>query len=93
MSVCQVIHGYFVSHWQTLGGEHFIELCTGLNIALLSWAQFQDRLRLGENLLSARIASDALTLADIDRGEHLKRLADGVYRGLRWAGKFLWPIF
>ena len=92
MGLYTTIHSYFSSHWESLGGEHFIALCTGLNLALLSWAQFQERLRHAENRLEEKLAKASASLADSNSANHLKRLAERVHRFLRWLGKTLWSV-
>ncbi|MEI6165467.1 MAG: hypothetical protein WCR23_13915 [Planctomycetota bacterium] len=87
-----MIREYLQSHWNTLGGENFIALCTGVNLALLSWKQFQERLRHAEIRLEEKLASTGASIADAQRIVKLHRLSKWLHNQLRWCGKVLWPV-
>lgn len=65
---------YVRAHWSELGGDHFIALCTGLNIALLGWENFQNQARRTERWMTGKVASATLTIADSRNAEKFSRL-------------------
>jgi len=61
---------YFLRNWGVLGGGHFIEVSTGINIALISWQAFRERVQSAERQLEAKINSVAASAEDIDQDRY-----------------------
>lgn len=52
--------------WTTAGGSSFVELVTGINIALCGWAHFQDSVRTWEKKIAAMVDLAFATGLDAD---------------------------
>jgi len=87
---------YFIRNWEVLGGGHFIALATGINIALVSWQAFRDRIRSAERRLEEKVNSVALSVADLLDKAHYQRLIDKVLRPISrvrlWGWRFVYAI-
>jgi hypothetical protein len=48
----------------TFGGPHFIALCTGINLVLISWTEFQKKVQYAEHLFAGKLTAAAASNAD-----------------------------
>lgn len=67
---------FFHERWYTLGGEHFIAVCTALNIALLGWENFRKQIFGTEIQMREKVSSMRLTMADTVEGKFVKILGE-----------------
>ena len=83
---------YFVQHWATLGDGHFIALATGVNIALLGWEAFRERVS-AERRLDEKVYSVFASVADLLDTNHYQYLVHKVLRPIKkirlWAWRFV----
>jgi hypothetical protein len=90
-SLAGFLRTYIHDHWNTLGSEHFIALCTGVNIALIGWQQFQDRIRQADRKIIGKLSSFSASLADAGYGR-LQKKTEGCLSFLRVFHKWVWGI-
>jgi hypothetical protein len=87
---------YFIRNWDDLGGGHFIALATAINIALVSWQAFRDRVRSADRRLEEKVNSIAASVADLLDTAHFRRLIDKVLRPLfrirLWGWRFVYGL-
>jgi hypothetical protein len=83
---------FFHDHWSELGGDHFIALCTALNIALLGWENFRKHISGTEVRMREKISSVRLTIADATEGNVVKILGDLILVPLFFLNRWGWRI-
>ena len=86
---------YFLRNWDVLGGGHFIEVATGINVALISWQAFRERVQSAERRLEAKINSVAASAEDIDQDRYRGLIYEVLLPVLRmrtWGSCFVYAL-
>jgi hypothetical protein len=92
------ILGWFpTDRLSTFGGPHFIAICTGINLVLISWSEFQKKVQYAEHLISGKLTAAAASTADEQKTQHKKFLCVvmPIFTGISnwiWRGTYLVTI-
>ena len=84
--------GYFLRNWDVLGGGHFIEMATGINIALIGWEAFRNRVRSADRQLEGKINSVAASVSDSLDSKHYRWLIDQLLLPILRIRTFGWGV-
>lgn len=83
---------FFIKNWDVLGGGHYIALATGVNIALIGWEAFRQRVRTADRRLEAKINSVAASVTDSLDGEHYLGLVNKLLLPLLKIRSLCWGV-
>jgi hypothetical protein len=84
---------YINAHWHDLGSDHFIALCTGINIALIGWPGFQDRVRYAESRIEEKLTSVSASFLDQERFQTLvKKCQETAFVIQRWGWRIIFTL-
>lgn len=75
-----------------LGGDHFIAICTGLNLAFLGLKDYRERIRYAERQLEGKVRSYRATIADAS-APHFLKITGGFQRKLCFLRDWGWRFF